>query len=95
MMPEEIRPASPDRPRRVCSLSREQREQREENRDRFTRELAELAGEPHGRDDGRPRRGRTRCAAPAPDQAETPADDAAPGDAPARGAIGRNLDVTT
>ncbi len=93
-MPDEIRPASINRPRRVRSLSRDEREERGENRDRFTRELAELAREalPGRRDGAHPDQ---QAGEPAPEPrtehspAEPPPDDAAPG------ALGRNLDITT
>ncbi len=94
MMPEEIRPASINRPRRVRSLSRDEREERGENRDRFTRELAELArdGRSGHREDAHSEP-RTGDAAPEvraeTDPADEPPDDAAPG------ALGRNLDITT
>ena len=93
-MPEEIRPASTDRPRRVRSLSRDEREERGENRDRFTRDLAALA-----RDDLAGRRGSSH---PGPQAEEREPDTEAelplaggPEDDVARPRLGRNLDITT
>lgn len=90
VMPDEIRPASINRPRRVRSLSRDEREERGENRDRFTHDLAELArdGLPGRRDDARPDPSEPQ-GRPEPNTTEPPPDDATPG------TLGRNLDITT
>jgi hypothetical protein len=94
MMPEEIRPASINRPRRVRSLSREEREERGENRGRFTRDLAALAHD----DLAGGREGAHPAPQPVQEEPDTPTepartdgteDDAAPP------GLGRNLDITT
>jgi hypothetical protein len=92
MMPEEIRPASINRPRRVRSLSREEREERGENRDRFSRELTELARDdlPGRRDGNQPP---TEEPAPEGRTEQTRADAAGEEDVPP--GLGRNLDITT
>ncbi len=94
MVPEEIRPASINRPRRVRSLARDEREERGENRDRFTREMAELARDGlAGRREDAHSEPRTDHAKPEVRAETNPTDE--PPDEAAPGALGRNLDITT
>jgi len=94
MMPEGIRSAHIEQPRRVRPLSRDERDERGENRDRFTRDLAALAREGSA-DQRHSAHSSPPTEEPAPDieaelrPADGPEDDASPP------GLGRNLDITT
>jgi hypothetical protein len=92
MMPEEIRSAHIEQPRRVRPLARDERDERGENRDRFSRDLASLAHEEaaeqrHGSHAGP--QSEEPDTEDEPNMADGPEEDAS------RPGLGRNLDITT